>query len=92
MTPSNATNSASTAAATTAVAAATPGGCLVDLPEDSTILFWELIAAITSIAMLGVYFQAIATGEGPVANWQAHIADPFEVNGFNEVFATKFSP
>jgi len=58
MTPSNATNSASTAAATTAVAAATPGGCLVDLPEDSTILFWELIAAITSIAMLGVYFRS----------------------------------
>merc|ERR1711982_225628 len=39
-------------------------------------------------SMFGFYSQAIVTGEGPVANWKAHIADPSGVNGFTEVFAT----
>eukprot|EP00854_Cymbomonas_tetramitiformis_P030364 gene30364-37949_t len=43
-------------------------------------------------AMFGFYSQAIVTGEGPVANWRAHIADPTGVNGFTEVFATRFVP
>jgi light-harvesting complex II chlorophyll a/b binding protein 2 len=47
---------------------------------------------LAMFAMNGVYTQAIATGEGPVANWKAHIADPAGVNGFTEVFATKFVP
>ena len=44
------------------------------------------------LAMLGFYVQAIVTGEGPYANWQAHIADPQGVNGFTEAFATRFAP
>jgi light-harvesting complex II chlorophyll a/b binding protein 2 len=47
---------------------------------------------LAMFAMNGVYVQAICTGEGPVANWKAHIADPAGVNGFTEVFATKFVP
>jgi len=34
----------------------------------------------------------LCAGEGPVANWKAHIADPSNVNGFTEVFATRFTP
>merc|ERR1712206_61730 len=47
---------------------------------------------LAMFAMQGFYFQAIVTGEGPVANWKAHIADPSGVNGFTEVFATRFVP
>jgi hypothetical protein len=47
---------------------------------------------LAMFAMFGFYVQAIVTGEGPVANWQAHIADPWTVNGFTNVYATKFSP
>merc|ERR1719313_3175446 len=43
-------------------------------------------------SMHGFYWQAIVTGEGPVANWSAHVADPEGVNGFTEAFATKFAP
>jgi hypothetical protein len=32
--------------------------------------------------------QALQTGKGPVQNWQEHVADPWNVNGFN--YATKF--
>ena len=37
---------------------------------------------------LSVCVQAFQTGKGPVANWQEHVADPWNVNGFN--YATKF--
>merc|ERR1711966_595522 len=47
---------------------------------------------LAMFAMFGFYIQAIVTGEGPVANWKAHIADPSNVNGFTEVFATRFTP
>merc|ERR1711966_524663 len=45
---------------------------------------------LAMFAMFGFYVQAIATGEGPYANWLAHLADPSGVNGF--VYAAKFSP
>jgi light-harvesting complex II chlorophyll a/b binding protein 1/light-harvesting complex II chlorophyll a/b binding protein 2 len=44
------------------------------------------------LAMFGYYVQPIVTAKGLVANWKAHIADPSGVNGFAEVFATRFVP
>merc|ERR1712013_857711 len=38
---------------------------------------------LSMFAMQGFYVQALVTREGPVANWKAHVADPFGVNGAN---------
>jgi len=45
---------------------------------------------LAMLSMLGMYFQALCTGKGPVANWQEHIANPTSANGF--AYATKLAP
>ena len=47
---------------------------------------------LAMFSMHGFYWQAIVTGEGPVANLVAHRADPEGVTGFSEQYATKFVP
>ena len=35
---------------------------------------------LSMFAWLGCIFQALATQEGPIANWQSHVADPIHSN------------
>ena len=47
---------------------------------------------LAMVAMLGIFVQAAVTGTGPVQNLVDHLKDPFNVNGYTQISATKFDP
>ena len=47
---------------------------------------------LAMLSMLGYYFQAIVTSEGPVENWAAHVADPFGANSLPLALRGQFAP
>lgn len=59
-----------------------PFGAATSSPDEMKLMKEREIknGRIAMIAMLGVFVQALVTGEGPYANWSKHVSDPFGYN------------